>query len=247
MAEPTDRAAGWLSLLAPPWVRRSRGAEPSAAHPGTHAGPGGGRRCPLTPACQRRDRRPRALGRFQPPPPSLPHGAKPTPPAHTQTLPSAPRPRHTHTTSAAASSGALTPPCPRCPFPRGGGTGRRQQRRWRRRRGFRSRPGRAAAAAGTGGGRHEPQGSSSRPREGQRRRPPLPKWRRLPLPPHPARGAARGGSGRGLPHTPGPARPGPAGRARGSGVAVGFRLLYPPAGAALSASAGLLWVAFWSL
>lgn len=51
----------------------------------------------------------------QPPRPSFPHGAKPAPFPHTQTRPSARRPRQT--TSAAAGSYALTPPSPRCPFP----------------------------------------------------------------------------------------------------------------------------------
>lgn len=120
LAEPTDRGTGWLSShggyggdkahTPAPLTRLqhtpgSRGKQALLPH---RAGRGVSDAKARPPA-------PRLGEPDQPPRPSLPYGAKRTPLPHTQILPSARRPRHTN--SAAAGSGALTPPSPRRTFP----------------------------------------------------------------------------------------------------------------------------------
>lgn len=200
MAEPTEMGTGWVSSHGAYGGPKARSPAPLTWRQDT---PGAGEAdAAPTPGCQRRVRGEGAAAApslrkvHQPPRPSLPHGAKPTSLPHTQTIPSARRPHHT--TSAAAGSCALTPPSPRRPFPA----------RWwhtavaaavaeEKRLRFPSRPGRAAPPQPHAGEDTNLQaaGRTAGPT-------PTPKMAPPPLPPHPARGGARGRSGRSLPPAP---------------------------------------------
>lgn len=205
-------------------VRRSRGAEPSAPHTAQKPGNAG---AVLTPGWRRRVRgEGTATGltarRGVSAAPSLlsPRCKAHSSPPHTDTsLSAAPTSYNLSSRRLLRADTTIpTPPLPRPVVAQVGGSSA-------------GGGGEAASLRGPadqqppqphGGAGHEPQGGGSRRQEKQEFHPPRPKWRRLPLPSHPARGAARGGA---FPPT---ARALPGGKIPVPGPGVGFVLLSFP-------------------